>query len=191
MLSGQWMISVYILWLNREHTELFNKQLCLNIQLVYNKMYIHEACCYINFVSVSALVLVCSGARPPWWLAASNLCCPGDWLLQPLPLIHSGAWLLLWRLVALALYDSGAQLLLWCSAAPSPIPFPCCVSPAHICQPFSGGMVFYFCSYYITSSLPRTLTLVPLSLLRLVKCLLHNFSGGMVLVSAVSINTLR
>ena len=59
MLSGQWMISVYILWLNREHTELFNKQLCLNIQLVYNKMYIHEACCYINFVSVSALVLVC------------------------------------------------------------------------------------------------------------------------------------
>ena len=35
------------------------------------------------------------------------------------------------------------------------------LSPAHICQPFSGGMVFYFYPYHIAWSLPRTLILVP------------------------------
>ncbi len=88
------------------------------------------------------------------------------------------------------------------------------LSPAHICQPFSGGMVFYFYPYHIAWSLPRTLILVPsffltwshvstflggngfflliLLLFFIVSpIIVRHFSGGMVLVLMVSINTLR
>ncbi len=88
------------------------------------------------------------------------------------------------------------------------------LSPAHICQPFSGGMVFYFYPYHIAWSLPRTLILVPsffltwshvsiflggygvflliLFLFFIVSpIIVRHFSGGMVLVLMVSINTLH
>ena len=64
----------------------------------------------------------------------------------------------------------------------------------YISQPFSGGMVLYIYLYHITWSWLRTLILVFLFSSapdQLLTTIVRLFSGGMVLVLMVSVNTVR